>query len=779
MPRLPAALLAAFALASTNLAAQAQSPGGVDGTVKDALGRPLAGATVRLETADGRIAGSAAVGPDGRFALSGVAAGTYAVIGQQSGFDSATAIVTVPAGGAAHAELALPARTALTVDVQARRLDEARNGISPRVGAAVYDISREAIQREPQGENTPFNQVLLQAPGVAQDSFGQVHLRGEHANVQYRINGVLLPEGISGFGQTLESRFGQHVQLITGALPAQYGYRTSGVVEIDTKSGAFDQGGQVSLYGGGNETIQPSVEYGGSVGSFNYYFSGEYLGTSRGIESPTNAKTPLRDQAEEPKGFFYVSKLLDATTRVSLFGGTSVGTFQIPNNPGQPTAFTLNGNAAFDSAKLDERQREINHYAVAALQQSQGGLDYQVAAFTRYSSILFRPDPVGDLLFNGVASRVARVNLASGIQADGGYRLTDAHTVRGGLFVDVERALSRNDATVFAVDDSGNQLSDQPVLVTDAHAKTGRLYGLYLQDEWRITPAFTVNVGARYDAVNAFVSADQLSPRINASYKVLKGTTVHAGYARYFTPPPLELINPGSAALFLGTTNAPQTLANGQVKPERAHYIDAGVTQRLTDAVQVGFDSYYKIVDDLLDEGQFGQALVFTPFNYKRGRIYGAEATASYQQDNLQAYLNLAYSVAKGRQIESAQFLFGADELAYIATHDVHLDHDQRWTMSGGVSYLWQGATVSVTGLLGSGLRRGFANTQSLPPYTQVNLGAVYPFETAAFGKMAVRADVLNVFDSRYEIRDGTGIGVGAPQWGVRRTLLAGLSKAF
>ena len=72
-------------------------------------------------------------------------------------------------------------------------------------------------------------------PGVAQDSFGQIHVRGEHANVQFRINGVQLPEGLSVFGQALETRFANSISLLTGALPAQYGFQTAGVLDIQTR----------------------------------------------------------------------------------------------------------------------------------------------------------------------------------------------------------------------------------------------------------------------------------------------------------------------------------------------------------------------------------------------------------------------------------------------------------------------------------------------------------------------------------------------------------------
>ena len=91
-----------------------------------------------------------------------------------------------------------------TIEVISQELNAARLQIQPSLGASTYTFSPEALETIPQGENAPLNQVLLQMPGVAQDSFGQIHVRGEHANVQFRINGVQLPEGLSVFGQALE-----------------------------------------------------------------------------------------------------------------------------------------------------------------------------------------------------------------------------------------------------------------------------------------------------------------------------------------------------------------------------------------------------------------------------------------------------------------------------------------------------------------------------------------------------------------------------------------------
>jgi hypothetical protein len=146
----------------------------------------------------------------------------------------------------------------LDLDVIAKQLDIARTEIQPSLGATVYDFSRQAIETQPQGDNQPLNRLLLQAPGVAQDSFGQLHVRNDHANLQFRINGVQLPEGINVFGQSLQTRLANSVALITGSLPAQYGLRTTGIIDIQTKTGTLDPGGSATLYGGQQGTTRGS-----------------------------------------------------------------------------------------------------------------------------------------------------------------------------------------------------------------------------------------------------------------------------------------------------------------------------------------------------------------------------------------------------------------------------------------------------------------------------------------------------------------------------------------
>ncbi|HYM35845.1 MAG TPA: hypothetical protein VET48_10645, partial [Steroidobacteraceae bacterium] len=106
----------------------------------------------------------------------------------------------------AIAEQTLDANNVQTVTVTAPKLIDARNGIQTQLGASTYKITADEIEAQPGGDNNLLNQVILQAPGVAQDSFGQLHIRGEHNGLQYRLNGIIIPEGISVFGQTLDPR---------------------------------------------------------------------------------------------------------------------------------------------------------------------------------------------------------------------------------------------------------------------------------------------------------------------------------------------------------------------------------------------------------------------------------------------------------------------------------------------------------------------------------------------------------------------------------------------
>src|SRR5438128_2099766 len=365
-----------------------------------------------------------------------------------------------PAAGTATAE---------SVVVTSQELDISREQIVPSLGATRYTVGPDRLSQQSQGEEAPFNQTILRFPGVAQDSFGQLHLRGEHANLQYRIDDVLLPESIPGFGPELATRFADNISLMTGALPAQFGFRETGVIDIHTKNGAAFIGSEASIYVGSFDTLMESLERGGVTGKLSYYVTQSYLHDGIGIENPTRSSSPIHDDTDQFKEFAYLSYIIDDTSRFTLLAGDNHNDFQIPNNPGQTPVFNDMGRTNFNSAKLDENQSEENAYEILTYQKNAGDFNFQASVFNRYSEILFRPDNVGDLIFTGVASRVDRDILSNGAEFDSSYKLNDEHTLRTGLIFTEQYATVDTVTSVFPVDANGNQTSTTPMRIVDNH----------------------------------------------------------------------------------------------------------------------------------------------------------------------------------------------------------------------------------------------------------------------------------------------------------------------
>jgi outer membrane receptor protein involved in Fe transport len=700
------------------------------------------------------------------------------------------ALPNAPAFGAAAADTADTAEGELApLVVSARRLNAARNEIQTQTGASTYTIDSEGIASSPGGENQSLSQILLQAPDVVQDSFGQLHVRADHNDLQYRLNGVILPEGISVFSQTLSPRLISSLQLITGALPAQYGLRTGGIVDLSTNSGTLQPGGTLSVYGGSFGTFQPAAEYGGRSGNFSYYLTGDYKQSDLGIESPDGSRDPLHDHTTQVHAFGYFENIVGANDRLSLIAGLSNGQYEIPNQRGLQPALGLevNGQSEFPSDELDQNQHELAEYAILAWQHAAGPFNWQSALSARYTSLHFMPDPRGSLLYTGIAQDAFKDDTAVAWQTDASYELGAAHTLRTGLYFQHDHAESVTRSQVLPLDPAGMQTSEVPLTIPDNGTQTQSIGSAYLQDEWKVLAALTVNYGVRFDHYRGYSSGSHFSPRVNFVWQTAAATTVHGGYSRYFTSPPFELIANTTLAKFSGTSALPPGSVTLDTPPvaELANYYDLGVQQKLwNDTLTLGVDSFYQQAQHLLDEGQFGAPIILTPFNYRHGLIGGVEFTANYALSNFSAYGNLSFQAAHGKQIESSQFNFSQQELAYIAENYIHLDHEGRVAASGGVSYAWLGTRYSAEFIFNTGLRQSLTlpdgstipNGDHTPSYTQVNLGVTHEFHLRGSGPLTLQFAAVNLFDKVYVIRSGSGIGVFAPQYGQRRGLFGGLA---
>jgi outer membrane receptor protein involved in Fe transport len=758
----------------------------IAGSIDDSLGRPIAAARVKLTTTAGRVEKSTATGPDGKFVLD-VAPGSYQLTIDKDGFKSTTTAVVVANGTPAQSiALTMEANKPLTLQVLAPRFQSALNDLSPETGSSAYRFDHESIERMPAGQDTNLAQVLQQAPGVSQDSYGQgqeqVHVHGENGGgIQYRVNDIFLPDAVTSYGEIFSPRFVHSITLLTGVLPAEFGYRNEGVIDIRTKDGCIDRGADSNnfeLYGGDNNTIEPSFELGGCSGKLSYYVSGFYLRDDLGLQPPTASSSPNHDHTDQGQYFSNVSYLIDSQTRLSLLTGGAVNFFQVPPEPGLSPNFMLSGAQNRPSSDVAESELEQNYFGVLALQGALGERGtYQVAAFSRYYALNYSPDPTLDLIYNGVAGKILQSGFINGLQGDSSYKLDEHHTLGGGFYVSGETIESDDHAQIFAVNPVTGAVSTTPESIVDDNHQIAWLLGFYLQDEWRPIPKLTINFGARWDWMEAFVAQNQFSPRLGAEYQLFEATVLHAGYARYFKVPPFDEVALRTVQSFANTTNAaPVNSGNDRIEAETDDYFDAGIRQRILEHLNVGLDGFYKFGHHQLDLSQLGSEVVTAPLNYRRSRAYGSDFSLAYQDSKLTAYLNFSYAVLQAQYISAGAFLADdANEIGYIANHYITLDDLQTYVASAGVSYKLYGFLLTMDGLWGSGYRRGFANTGVLPPILQFNAGIVRSVPIPAFGEVEARLAVINVFNHPYEIRNGTGIGVFSPSYGPRRAIYGGI----
>lgn len=752
------------------------APYTITGVVTDSIARPIAGADLTIETTQGRIVARLTSDARGAFHASGLPSGKLLIQVRKHGFKPASKAIDIAGTAPAKVTIGMESQGALSLPISSGRLEGFGSQVSTD-GATLYHFSRQAISELPQGQNSTINQVLLQAPGMLQDSNGQAVPRGMDASLQYRINGVMLPNvQLLDIGQ-LSPRFAESVDLLTGTLPAEIGYRTGGIVDIQTRSGATLNGGGINYYGGQRDTIEPSFEYGGASDRLSWFATGYFLHDDRGQNPPTPGPDPINDFTNQGSGFGYLTYQLDADTSLTALGLSFVHDFGWPATPDQPQKFPLAGVPIFPSADVSDTELEQSHFGMVALKgRIASRLAYQLTVFSQYSSVNFHPDVPGDLIFNGLAAKVFRSSFANGSQADATWSVA-GNRLGFGYYFDLENVEIDDHATTFPGSAAG-PTSDIPITIVDNHNFLQALYGFYIQDRLQPTDRLGINLGVRWDQLVGFLTGRQASPRIAVTYQLSPcGTTLHSGAAIYFVPPPSEFVEVEDLEKFEFTTAAPTVLQNSRPKPMTNDYFDIGLSQAIAEHANADVNAFFELQRNVLDEGQFGSSLIFSPINYRSGRTYGVEASAQYlNPGGLSTYFNFSYLVAQVEDVVSGQFNFDPAELAYIANHYIFIDQGQMFTASSGITYTLHGFVGSLTATAGSGLRSGFANTHTMPPYVQLDAGVIRDFDIPGVGTAHGRLSVINLLDKIYQFHNGSGIGVGmVPQYMARRALYFGI----
>jgi outer membrane receptor protein involved in Fe transport len=767
-------------------------------------GKAVPAVTVQLLDTAGHGLQTATSDGKGQYRFSNLPFGTYRLKAELPGQGQDLEDLTLASGEDRQADLHLAA--AVAVDSDAVEIRAQRSLISRASSSSRTEISSEQIDRLPGGQTVSLPKLLVTTnPGMIQGPFGQIFTRGNHANLQYQIDGIQLPDSLSGtFGDAFSPANIDRMEVITGGIPAEYGNRMAGVVNIVTKSGARAPGGWLGMTYGSYGQASPEFSYGGSNGdgSFGYFLSGSYSQTDRGLDTPEPASESQQDQGgkeaihDHSSGNDEFAKLdwrMDRADKVSLVLYNEQRTFEIPNYPSSflPTDPFFSGSNADGSSFVDaygngsfnwappgtnDSQSEANAYAELVWRHELSDQAWlQLAPYWKYSAVQFNGDPANDLAdaADGGSPNSfeenRRVNNA-GLKGDSGFRGGPSQQWKAGFQLQGSQASGPVSVTTVDPSNPAATLSSQ-----DDSLDKGFQGSLYVQDEVQVTPSVILNAGLRYDATQVIFadaqSFDSLwQPRMGLSWMATPSSKLHLFYGRLFQPAPAEDLRDTFNSLGAGQ------LSPYDIKAEKDNYYESGLDQQWGRQV-LSVNVYYKDAVDMLDDTQLLNTAISQPYNFSVGYAYGTEVSVQGKlSDTWSDTVNYSYEIAEGRGINGGIFAFpsGTDPGGDYQ----FLDHVQIHTVNGGLNFSQDGFWAGLSGLFGSGLRTGPNNTGSLPAHVSFDGTLGYAFSGSRWwSDWKLSGDVLNVFDNAYPITVANGYN--GSHYAAGREFLVHLSKAL
>ncbi len=769
--------------------AVAAEPNLITGLVQNQDLRRAGQVVVEVKNQEGTLVATGVSNDAGEFRISVPADETYSVSAVLDTYRSEYIVLKIGAE--------VPTAITLTLSKTKEIALEVRSPLAPiqyKASSETYSVSRKDIEELPRGNNVELHDVLVTIPGAVYGSLKQVHIRQEHANIQLRIDGVPIPDTVSStFSDVISPRAWERVDIILGGMEAQYGNRTAAVLDITTKSGTKPGFGSAQMLGGSNRTINPSFEYGGTIGQkFRFYVLNSHTATNRGIEPPTLGHSIFHGQSERNQTFMRGDYQLDNSNNFSWVFLNSVAKYQIPTSPnGQPNMVTTGllqaQNPLFSpvaSQAIDENQKENNQYGHMVWRQDVNSANFfSLSGYVRQTRATFRTDPFNVLAYTPdeaepfSAASQDRNAYSGGIRFDHTYIPNKEHVIKAGFQVDRTQAVNKTRLFTFADDGAGNPTGN--VLGRDADNRLiGYRQEFWIQDQWSPNDRWTFNLGVRADVVQYQRDEAQISPRVGITYKADPSNVFHVFYGRQFTPPNLEAISFAKLNT-AGTKAAPEDTTNNTSRAERAHYFEVGSYHALTSWATLQLTGYYKLANYLADAGQFGTTPLLNYFAFERGWTRGINGALKLQiTDNVTARGNVAWGQCKGYGLQSGHTLLEAAEIADINSKGgVHCDHQQTLTSSAVVAYRFlERTTLTGQTLFASGLRTaeegGKTNSTHSPSYTIYNMSLTHviplPWDNQ---KLLLGFDVVNLLDQKYFINRGEGsIGLGVSHAGMPRS---------
>lgn len=660
--------------------------GTVQGTVKDPSGALVRDARVQITQPLTGYSQAVQTDQQGSFKLVNIPFNTYKVQAEAPGFETTEQSIDLESTIPLNLDLSLSltgATAAVTVTTDNSAVLEQDRTSSDT------DLNQSILER-PLGAapSRAIESMVSSAPGFVTDDNGRMHPRGSESQVQYVVDGVPVTDNMSAiFSTSLDARTLRTVEVLTGGIPAEFGDKLAGVINVNTRSGLEGptQGG-LSLSGGSFSTGEIAADFATHTRRFGFLTNLSTTTSQRYLDPPTIDN--FHNFGRTGKGFFRLDYQFDQNNSLRgtfTFGGSN---FQVPNRLEQEIAGQDLRQRLRDNSQNITYQHIFSPNAVA-----------QFSFFNRTSHARLSSNPTSTPV---VAFQDRTLKNYGGL---GSLSLTrGGHNIKlGGQFTITP--LNENfrfyPTIVFddLVDENGNVFPNpinnfnaaDPFVF--AGRKTGRTLSAYVQDRFLLFKNFTLDAGVRYDNYKLLISEQALSPRIAVAYYIPRTeTTLHASYNRLFQPPPAENLllasSPEAAAI------SPVAILQGvttvlPILPDKENSFEVGAQQLLSRYLRVSLTLYQKRIKNFSDKDQFFETGLIFPIAISSGRVTGEELRIE-TTDIRGFHGSLSYANARAYGVTPINGgLFLGEDIQSLQVSGLKFanDHDQRNEAQFQLSY--------------------------------------------------------------------------------------------
>src|SRR5579883_341615 len=674
----------------------------------------------------------------------------------------------------------------LTITMQSVRMEDVTVTANHAMQISTVDVSTGNQVFESETYHAPPTSLMTDIiqenlAGAARAPTGEVHIRGQHGEYTYYVDGVPVPLGVfGGLNDVVDPKVIDRATFITGGWPAEYGGQQSAVIDLQNRvpegtfhldastyagsylvfNGAkpFSPGAQIPY---GNSGTGPGDTLGGKLGpfralnsngqeismsdhngNFGYFVSGSRQETDRRIDNPMPVL--YNDHGID---YFLYGKF------EYLIGKNDYATMNL--NFGK-----TNTEVPFDTAEngfSPDRQQTTNSFQTFSYYHSISSdpdkeSNVFVGLYARQGGLIYMPSTISPVNFRFVGDSIDYVLAENrtfstlGIRSTYDVRVSRELQFKGGF--NFSGTTGTEDFT--SRDSLGNA---GPQVITNF---AGSDFGAFAQTEYHPAEWTRFDLGVRYDqhiAPDAPLQG-QVSPRIRWNFFLNEANTIYIYFGRLFMPTNIE-------GLRLIASNV---TATGQpTLPERDDFWEASYLHSFAFGLKSKVAFYYKFGEPGIDDEILGASAVRTPVNIAFVHTAGIELALSYSHPviPLTAYLNAALAHAYGSGLISGGFL-----PIYLNGAAFDFDHDQRLTIDAGVNYQPSDWFGNLTSIYGSGLTNGnpdhiayqtglfdFNQAAHVSPYITFNIGGGYIFHIAGAETFEPSIYVTNLFDNDYLLK--------------------------